>query len=96
MTAITNLISALAWPFVVALGIWYFRNELKTALKRITEIGLSGAKFGPPPEQQITTSPSTVTAQELPAPKSAPEVDSGIRANRRTAGLATGNVLFRS
>jgi len=24
MTAIVNLVSGLAWPFVVALGVWYF------------------------------------------------------------------------
>jgi hypothetical protein len=66
------LITGLAWPAVVAGGLWYYRNELKTALKRITEIGVSGAKFGPPPEQQIASTPSTVTAQELPSasPKS--------------------------
>jgi hypothetical protein len=69
MTTIVDLIRALAWPSVAVLGVWYFRNELKTALKRITEIGLSGAKFGPPPDQQIPSSPSIVTAQELPAPK---------------------------
>ena len=72
MTAIVNLVSGLAWPFVVALVVWYFRNDLKTALKRVTEVGLTGAKFQPPspPEQQIPSPASAVTAQELPAPKS--------------------------
>jgi hypothetical protein len=71
MTAIVNLVSGLAWPFVVALVVWYFRNDLKTALKRVTEVGLTGAKFEPPspPEQQIPSPPSAVTSQELPALK---------------------------
>jgi hypothetical protein len=78
MTAIVSLITGLAWPAVVAVGGWHYRNELKTALRRITEVGLSGAKFGAPPEQQIPSSPSTVAEQELPAPKSdvaAPKFD---------------------
>jgi hypothetical protein len=68
MTGIVDLISALAWPSVVGGGLWYYRNDIKTALKRVTEVGPTGAKFGLP-EQQIPSSPSTVAAQELPVPK---------------------------
>jgi hypothetical protein len=57
---------------VVVGGVWYFRDELKNTLKRITGIGFNELKFGPPPEQQIPSSPSTVAAQELPSPSSKP------------------------
>jgi len=68
MAAIVDLIKALAWPAVVAGALWHFREEIKAALKSITGIKFNELKFGPPPEQQIASSPSTVTVQELPSP----------------------------
>jgi hypothetical protein len=49
----------------------------------VTEVGLTGTKFEPPspPEQQIPSPPSAVTAQELPAPKpDVPAPKSGVQA----------------
>jgi len=66
MATIVDLIKALAWPAVIVWAVWYFREELKVALKRITGIKFNELKFGPP-EQQIASPPSKVTAQELPA-----------------------------
>jgi hypothetical protein len=45
MAAIVDLVKTLVWASIVVCGLWYFRNELKTALKRITAIGISEVKF---------------------------------------------------
>jgi hypothetical protein len=56
---IIDIIRAIAWPAVAGFGIYYLRNEIKAAFKRVTEIGPGGAKFAPP-EQQPTPPPSGV------------------------------------
>lgn len=56
---IVDLVKALVWPAVVVFGMWYWRDELRAAAKRIREIGLTGAKFAPP-EQQVPAHPSSV------------------------------------
>jgi hypothetical protein len=67
MAALVDFIRALAWPLVVAGGLWYYRNEIRVALKRLTAIGPTGAKFDPSPEHQIPSTPTL--AAELPPPK---------------------------
>ena len=51
---------ALAWPGVIIFGVLYLGNELKAALKRVTEIGPTGARFAPP-EQQVPAPTSVPT-----------------------------------
>jgi hypothetical protein len=70
MAAVVDFIP-LAWPLVVGGGLWYFRNDIKVALKRLTKIGPTGANFKPLKEQHPSLpAPSLPTlAAELPASK---------------------------
>jgi hypothetical protein len=60
LVALVDLIKSLLWPSVAVWALWYWRDELKAAAKRVTEIGLTGAKFAPP--EQHATTPSSATA----------------------------------
>ena len=43
-----NFLSSLAWPAVVVWLVWYLRDEVKGAAKRITALGYTGAQFADP------------------------------------------------
>jgi hypothetical protein len=43
-----EIVKAISWPVAAAFVIWWLRDELRAAAKRLTEIGPSGAKFAPP------------------------------------------------
>jgi hypothetical protein len=64
LSATLDLIKALTWPTVVVWAVWYWRDELKAAAKRVTEIGLTGAKFAPP-EKQVPSPASSLTAASI-------------------------------
>jgi hypothetical protein len=48
--AFVEILKIVAWPVVVVWLFWCFRDAVNRAFTRITEIGLTGAKFAP--EQQ--------------------------------------------
>jgi hypothetical protein len=49
--AVVDILKIVAWPGVVVWLVWYLRDEVKRAFARVTEVGLTGAKFAPPSEQ---------------------------------------------
>jgi hypothetical protein len=51
-----------AWPALIAWLVWYFRDEVKRVITRITKLGLTGAEFAPPAEQVPTPPPKGVSA----------------------------------
>jgi hypothetical protein len=61
-----ELLKVLTWPAVVVWLIWYLRDEVKRAAARIIELGLTGAKFAPPPPPEQVPPPSP--ASPLPTP----------------------------
>jgi hypothetical protein len=75
-SGVVDLLKTLAWPAVVLWGVLYWRDEIRAAAKRITEIGPTGAKFAAPAEQQVPTLPSDVAGQTVGKEnnKSFPEV----------------------
>src|SRR5262249_42264766 len=57
-----EILKIAAWPALIAWLVWYLRVEVKRAATRITELGLTGAKFAPPTEQVATPPPTGVSA----------------------------------
>src|SRR5262245_22436193 len=57
-----EFLKIVVWPALIAWLAWYFRDEVKRATTRITELGLTGAKFAPPVEQVATPPPKGVSA----------------------------------
>jgi hypothetical protein len=51
LKALTEVLKIVAWPAIVVWLIWYLRDEVKRAGGRLVELGLSGARFAPPPDQ---------------------------------------------
>jgi len=60
--AFLEFLKIAAWPALIAWLVWYLRDEVKRAATRITELGLTGAKFAPPTEQVATLPPKGVSA----------------------------------
>jgi hypothetical protein len=60
--SILEFLKIAAWPLLIVWLAWYFRDEVKRATTRITELGLTGAKFAPPTEQIATPPPEGVSA----------------------------------
>jgi hypothetical protein len=52
-----------AWPALIAWLVWYFRDEVKRVITRITKLGLTGAEFAPPAEQVPTPPPKAFPQQ---------------------------------
>jgi hypothetical protein len=82
LAAFADLIKTLAWPVVVVWGILYWRDELKAATKRLTEIGFAGAKFASP-EQQVPAPPIAA----LPVSKEGKETTRGVAATSNVAAF---------
>jgi len=59
--AFLEFLKIAAWPALIAWLVWYLRDEVKRAATRITELGLTGAKFAPPTEQVATPPPKGVS-----------------------------------
>lgn len=59
-------IGSITWPLLI-LGVgFYFRNEIRAAFLRVTEVGPSGVKLaGAPATQEVTASPTTAAPNEL-------------------------------
>jgi hypothetical protein len=71
LQAFVEIVKALAWPLVVGGIVWLLWDQVKDSAKRITELGLSGAKFAPPPVEQIPTPPTTGVSTPLQPPNQA-------------------------
>jgi hypothetical protein len=56
-----ELIKGIAWPVVVAGILWWFRHPILAQLSRVTEVGPTGVKLGPPTVQEVTPPPSAGT-----------------------------------
>jgi hypothetical protein len=54
-----EIIQATVWPITVLSVCFYFRVQIKRGLERLTELGPSGVKFAPPPEQLQSPKPTT-------------------------------------
>lgn len=69
-----EILGTVIWPALIFWVIWYLRDEVKRAAPRLTELGLSGAKFAPAPEQKpsLPTGTVAVTAASLEVGK--PEI----------------------
>jgi hypothetical protein len=60
--AVLEFLKIAAWPLLIFWLVLYFRDEVKRAITRITELGLTGAKFAPPTEQVATPPPKGVSS----------------------------------
>jgi hypothetical protein len=62
--ALLELLKIVAWPAFLAWLIWFLRDEVKHAAARITELGLTGAKFAlSAPPEQIAQSPTASVSE---------------------------------
>jgi hypothetical protein len=85
--AFIEILRIMAWPAIVAWIVWYLRDEVKRAATRVIEIGFTGAKFAPPPDQVPSPPPSrgfsiraesgalSVTGSETEGAKTPPSSD---------------------
>jgi hypothetical protein len=55
--AFIEILKIVAWPALLLWLVWYLRDEVKRVATRITELGLTGAKFAPPPPEQVPSRP---------------------------------------
>jgi hypothetical protein len=55
----------ITWPLLIVGGVYYFRNEIKTALARVTAVGPLGVTLEKPPPAQLPVPTSAATANEL-------------------------------
>jgi hypothetical protein len=55
--AFIEILKIVAWPALLLWLVWYLRDEVKRVATRITELGLTGAKFAPPPPEQVSSRP---------------------------------------
>jgi len=62
LKAVVEVLKIVAWPAVVVWLVWYLRDEVKRAFARMTEVGLTGAKFAPPPPEQTPSLPTSISA----------------------------------
>jgi hypothetical protein len=91
--AFIEILRIVVWPAAVIWLVWYLRDEVKRASTRIIEIGLTGAKFAPPPEQTPTLPTGGVSTipRDLqsgsPAIAAAPDVQSGNLSGSGSSGL---------
>src|SRR5262245_39985038 len=60
--AFLEFLKIAVWPALIFWLVWYLRDEVKRAATRITELGLTGAKFAPPTEQVATRRPRGVAS----------------------------------
>ena len=49
--ATLDFLRIMAWPVLLGFGVWYFRDEIKKSIGRITRVGPTGAEFAPLPQQ---------------------------------------------
>lgn len=60
-------VGSITWPLLIAGVVYYFRDDIKAALRRLKELGLTGVKLDIPTTQQqpIATAPAAPTAKDL-------------------------------
>lgn len=72
LTAIVEVIRAIAWPGAVLVAVTVFRRQLAQLLPRVREVGPAGVKIAAPDQTAVDLSPEPIehstTAASLPAP----------------------------
>lgn len=84
--AFTEILKVVTWPAILVWLVWYLRDAIKRAVGRITEVGLSGAKFAPPPDQIPSAPQQGVSATPSGSQPAAP-IEGGSRLQQFIANV---------